>query len=163
MAIQILKAITPARIVAVDVRAGALELARAAGADATLPADGLTVEDVRAETGLDGATVVLDFVGNNATLALAAGSMAQGGDLTFVGRGGGELRVAPGLIPYESTVRMPTWGTVPELAEVVALAAGGAIHSEAEVYGLDDAVSAYGKLRQGEVLGRAVVVPNGMN
>jgi propanol-preferring alcohol dehydrogenase len=58
---------------------------------------------------------------------------------------------------------MPTWGTVPELAEVVALATGGAIHSEAEVYGLNDAVSAYGKLRQGEVLGRAVVVPNGMN
>ncbi len=159
MAIQILKAITPARIVAVDVRAGALELARAAGADATLPADGLTAEGVRSETGPDGATAVLDFVGNDTTLALAAGSVAQGGDLTFVGRGGGELRVAPGLIPYESTVRMPTWGTVPELAEVVALAAAGAIHSEAEVYGLDDAVSAYGKLRQGEVLGRAVVVP----
>ena len=43
---------------------------------------------------------------------------------------------------------MPTWGTLPELAEVVALAGAGAIHSEAEVYGLDDAVSAYGKLRQ---------------
>jgi hypothetical protein len=31
------------------------------------------------------------------------------------------------------------------------------------VYGLDDAVSAYGKLRKGEVLGRAVVVPHGLN
>jgi hypothetical protein len=27
------------------------------------------------------------------------------------------------------------------------------------VYGLDDAVRAYGKLRNGDVLGRAVVVP----
>ncbi len=94
-----------------------------AGADAVLSADGLTPEGIRAETGPDGATVALDFVGNDATLALAAGSVAQGGDLTFVGRGGGELRVAPGLIPYECTVRMPTWGTLPELAEVVALAA----------------------------------------
>ena len=101
----------PGRIVAVDVRNAALELARTAGADAVLSADGLTPDDVRAETGPDGATVVLDFVGNDATLALAAGSVAQGGDVTFVGRGGGELRVAPGLIPYESTVRMPTWGT----------------------------------------------------
>jgi len=142
------------------VREPALELARTAGADAVLSADGLTPDDVRAETGPDGANVVLDFVGNDATLALAAGAVAQGGDLTFVGRGGGELRVAPGLIPYESTVRMPTWGSVPELAEVVALARAGAIHSEAEVYGLDDVVSAYGKLRHGDVLGRAVVVPS---
>ena len=159
MAIQILKAISPARIVAVDVRGAALEMARAAGADAVLSADGLTPEGIRAETGPDGATVALDFVGNDATLALAAGSVAQGGDLTFVGRGGGELRVAPGLIPYECTVRMPTWGTLAELAEVVALAGAGAIHSEGEVYDLDDAVAAYGKLRQGDVLGRAVVVP----
>jgi propanol-preferring alcohol dehydrogenase len=56
---------------------------------------------------------------------------------------------------------MPTWGTVAELAEVVALATDGKIHSEAQVYELDDAVSAYGKLRQGEVLGRAVVLPAG--
>ena len=159
MAVQILKAISPARIVAVDVRSAALELARAAGADAVLSADGLTPEGVRAETGPDGATVALDFVGNDATLALAAGSVAQGGDVTFVGRGGGELRVAPGLIPYECTVRMPTWGTLAELAEVVALAAAGAIHSEAEVYGLDDAVAAYGKLRQGECWARGRRAP----
>jgi alcohol dehydrogenase, propanol-preferring len=161
MAVQVLKAVTPARIVAVDVRDAALEMARAAGADVTLSADGVTAQDIRAETDPDGASVVLDFVGNSATLPLAAASVAQGGDLTFVGRGGGELRVAPGLIPYETTVRMPTWGTVAELSEVVALATDGKIHSETEVYELDDAVSAYGKLRHGEVLGRAVVVPAG--
>ncbi len=159
MAIQVLKAITPARVVAVDLREAALGLARAAGADATLSADGVTAEQVRGTTDPDGASVVLDFVGNSTTLALAAASVAQGGDVTFVGRGGGELRVAPGLIPYETTVRMPTWGTVAELGEVVALAAAGKINSEAEVYGLDDAVSAYGRLRQGDVLGRAVIVP----
>ena len=159
MAIQVLKAITPARIVAVDMRDAALQMARTAGADATLSANGLTSQDIRNATDVDGASVVLDFVGNNTTLTLAAGSVAQGGDVTFVGRGGGELRVAPGLLPYETTVRMPTWGTIAELAEVVALAITGKIHSETEVYDLDDAVSAYGKLRQGEVLGRAVVVP----
>jgi propanol-preferring alcohol dehydrogenase len=55
---------------------------------------------------------------------------------------------------------MPTWGALAELAEVVALARAGAIHSEGEVYRLDDAVSAYDKLRSGDVLGRAVVVPS---
>ena len=159
MAVQVLKAVTPARVVAVDVRDAALELARTAGADLTLPADGLTAEDIRAETDPDGVDVVIDCVGSSTTLPLAAGSVAQGGDVTFLGRGGGELRVAPGLIPYETTVRMPTWGTIAELAEVVELAAAGKIHSETQVFGLDDAVSAYGKLRRGEVLGRAVVVP----
>ena len=159
MAVQVLRAITPARIVAIDVRSAALDLAREAGAHATLAADGLTVDQIRAETGPDGATVALDFVGNDTTLALAAGSIAMGGDLTFVGRGGGQLHVAPGLVPYESTVRMPTWGTVPELAEVVALATSGAIRAEAEVYGIDDTISAYGRLRRGDVLGRAVVTP----
>src|SRR5205807_6398805 len=86
MAVQILKAITPARVVVVDLRAAALEMARAAGADVILSADGVTGEQVRAETDPDGASVVLDFVGNNATLALAAASVAQGGDVTFVGR-----------------------------------------------------------------------------
>jgi alcohol dehydrogenase, propanol-preferring len=159
MAIQVLKAITPARIVAVDVRDGALEMARAAGADVTLSADGLTADAIRRESDPDGANVVLDFVGNGTTLALAAASVAQGGDVNFVGRGGGELRVAPGLLPYEITVRMPTWGTIAELGEVVALATAGKIHTEAEVYDFADAVSAYDKLRRGDVLGRAVVVP----
>lgn len=159
MAVQVLKAITPARIVAVDVRDAALQLARAAGADVTLSADELTAGDIRAATDRDGVSVVLDFVGNNTTLALATGAVAQGGDVTFVGRGGGELHVAPGLIPYETTVRMPTWGTVAELAEVVALASADKIHAEAEVYDLEEAVNAYDKLRQGDVLGRAVVVP----
>jgi propanol-preferring alcohol dehydrogenase len=159
MGVQVLKAISDARIVAVDLRTAALELATAAGADVVLSADGLTPEDIRAQTGPDGAAVVLDFVGNDATLGLAAGSVAQGGDVTFVGRGGGELRVGPGLIPYETTVRMPTWGTAAELAEVLELARNGAIRSEAEVFGIEDTISAYGRLRQGEVLGRAVVVP----
>jgi propanol-preferring alcohol dehydrogenase len=159
MAVQVVKAITAARIIAVDVRAAALELARGAGADVTLSAEGLTPEGIRAETGPDGANVALDFVGSDTTLALAAGSIDQGGDVSFVGRGGGQLRVAPGLIPYETTVRMPTWGTVPELAEVVALARAGGIRSEAAVFGIEDVVAAYDKLNRGEVLGRAVVVP----
>lgn len=159
MAVQILKALTPSRVVAVDLRSAALELAEQAGADATLNADGLTPDDARAQLGSDGATVALDFVGAGATLELAAGSIAQGGELVYVGRAGGELRVKPGLIPYESTVRMPTWGTLAELAEVIELARSGAIHSEAEVYGIDDALRAYERLERGEVIGRAVVTP----
>jgi propanol-preferring alcohol dehydrogenase len=54
---------------------------------------------------------------------------------------------------------MPTWGTAAELAEVVELARSGAIHAETEVFDIEDTIDAYGRLRNGDVLGRAVVVP----
>jgi alcohol dehydrogenase, propanol-preferring len=159
LAVQILKAITPARVLAVDVRTAALDVARASGADAVLLSVDATPEAVRAELGEDGAAVVLDFVATDATLELAAGSVAEAGDLTYVGRGGGQLVVAPGHMPYECTVRMPSWGTLGELAEVVALATAGVIHSEAETFRLKDALEAYERLERGDVLGRAVAVP----
>jgi len=56
-------------------------------------------------------------------------------------------------------VHIPTWGTLPELAEVVALARAGAIRAEIECFTLGQAVDAYRRLRRGEVRGRAVVTP----
>ena len=53
----------------------------------------------------------------------------------------------------------PTWGTLPELAEVVALARAGAVRAETERLTLGQAVDAYRRLRRGEVRGRAVVTP----
>jgi alcohol dehydrogenase, propanol-preferring len=159
MAVQILRALSSVRIVAVDVRDDALRLAREAGADATLSASGLTPADLREETGANGATLVLDCVAADATLELAAGAVAQGGALCYVGRGGGTLPVRPGSLPFETTVFIPTWGTPAELIEVVALARAGAIHTEVERFRLDEAVGAYARLRDGEIVGRAVVTP----
>jgi alcohol dehydrogenase, propanol-preferring len=100
MAIQILRAISPVRIVAVDLRAEALQLASSAGAHETLSSRGLEAGDLRAAAGRDGATLVVDCVGADATLDLAAGAVAQGGDILYVGRAGGSLAVAPGRLPY---------------------------------------------------------------
>jgi len=159
MAVQILRALSPLRIVAVDLRADALRLARDAGADSALLASGLTAAELRAEVGAAGATLVLDCVAADATLELAAAAVAAGGTLCYMGRGGGTLPVAPGRLPFETTVMIPTWGTPAELLEVVALARAGAIHTEAERFRLHEAVGAYERLRRGEVVGRAVVTP----
>jgi propanol-preferring alcohol dehydrogenase len=158
MAIQLLRALSPVRIVAVDLREDALELARAAGADVSITADGLSSEDLRAEVGARGAAVVLDCVASDATLALAAGAVSIGGDLSYVGRAGGSLAVAPGRLPFECSVTIPSWGTLPELAEVVALARSGAIHTEVQRFTLDQTIDAYQRLRRGEITGRGVVV-----
>jgi alcohol dehydrogenase, propanol-preferring len=159
LAVQLLRALGEARVVAVDVREDALELALRSGAHAVLPARDLDVAELRAETGPDGATLVIDCVATNETLALAAGVVAPGGAISYVGRGGGTLSVALGTLPPECTVTIPTWGTLAELVEVVALARSGAIHIETEPLPLEQALAGYRRLRRGEVTGRAVVCP----
>jgi propanol-preferring alcohol dehydrogenase len=56
-------------------------------------------------------------------------------------------------------VHIPTWGTLPELAEVVALARTGAVRAQVECFTLRQAADAYRRLRRGEIRGRAVVTP----
>ena len=159
VAIQILRALTASRVVAVDTRPEAVELALRSGAHAALPASGLTAEDLRTETGVDGAPLVLDFVGRDETMALAAGVAAVGGEVTVVGVGGGTLAYGFGALPLECSITIPNWGTLPELFEVVALARSGAIEIETETFALDQTLEAYHRLERGEIIGRGVVCP----
>jgi alcohol dehydrogenase, propanol-preferring len=159
MAIQVLKAISPATIVAVDQSETALTLARDIGADHTVlsgPDAPLELMDV---VGGRGAELVLDVVGIDATLALAASAVGQLGHLTIVGIGGGTLPISFFGIPYEASVATTYWGTVPELHEVIALAARGLIRPTIHRTGLDGAAKAYQQMATGQVEGRVVVVP----
>jgi propanol-preferring alcohol dehydrogenase len=158
IAVQLLRTLTPARIVAVDLREGARSLALRYGAAAALDAAGLTPADAREALG-GGATLVLDFVGNDATLALAAGSLEIGGHVALVGLGGGTFPMTFGTVPLEWSLRRPSWGTLPELHEVVALAASGAIEIPVERLSLEETLDGYRRLHDGEVEGRTVVVP----
>lgn len=159
LAVQILKATTAARIIVVDLRADALELAREHGADLTLPSDDRTAAEIRAATGGVGADVVLDFVGSDSTLALGAAAARVLGDLTIVGIAGGTLPVSFHAFPYEVSVQTTYWGTRPELAEVLDLASRGLLRPKVTTYGLDEAVATYHALEAGQVRGRAVIVP----
>ena len=158
VAVQLLRELSPARVVAIDLREESRRLAEAAGA-AALDADGLEPGDVRAALGRTGATLVLDFVGNDRTLALAAGTIATGGHVCLVGVGGGTFPMAFGATPLEWSLGRTSWGTLPELHEVVELARAGRLHIEVERFPLEDALDAYARLREGAVAGRAVVVP----
>ena len=158
VAVQLLRELSPARIVAIDLREEPRRLAEAAGAVA-LDANGLEPADVRAALGGGGATLVLDFVGSDQTLALAAGTIATGGHVSVVGIGGGTFPMAFGTTPLEWSLSSPSWGTLPELHEVVALARAGSIEIEVERLQLEDAIDGYARLRDGAIAGRAVVVP----
>jgi propanol-preferring alcohol dehydrogenase len=158
VAVQLLRTLSAARIVAVDVRAEALELALGAGASAAVAAD--DVEGIRGAAGPGGAGLVIDCVGSDATLALAGATVAPGGHVSIVGMAGGTFPMRHGGVPMETSVVISNWGTRAELAEVVALARAGAIHVDVERVGLSDVVAAYGRLERGEVRGRVVAVPD---
>jgi alcohol dehydrogenase, propanol-preferring len=159
VAVQILRALTSCRIVAVDRREQALEIAARDGADVMLAADGLTAREARRAAGARGAALVIDCVGVEQTLDLAAGVVAPGGHVTILGVGGGTFPMRFGAVPFETSVVMSNWGTRAELADVVALARAGAVHVDVERVALADAPAAYERLEAGAVRGRLVAVP----
>ncbi|TPQ19058.1 NAD(P)-dependent alcohol dehydrogenase [Streptomyces sporangiiformans] len=161
LAVQILRATTASRILAVDVREDALALADRSGADFGTLVRADTARVLRTRSGGAGADAVLDFVGTAQTLELATGILRPGGELAVVGSGGGRLTVAkPGVLPPGFRLSLPFWGTRAELAEVVGLARSGAIQVETERFPLSAAPEVIGRLRRGQVRGRAVLVPD---
>jgi len=161
MAIQILKVTTAARIIAVDNRESALELARTLGADLALSTSDSAATEIKAATpGGRGADVVLDCVGTAETLTLASRCARTLGDVTVVGVAGGTVPFGFFTAPYEVSFQSVYWGTRPELVEVLDLGARGHLRPITTTYPLDQAAQAYRDLAAGYVTGRAVVVPN---
>ncbi|MDP3969578.1 MAG: NAD(P)-dependent alcohol dehydrogenase [Nocardioides sp.] len=159
LGVQVLRTLTSARVVAVDPRAEARLLATRAGADAVLEPGADAVAQVRELTHGVGADVVLDFVGSDDTLQLAAQSVRGLGDLTVIGLAGGNLAFSFFALPYEVSLQTTYWGNRAELVEVLHLAARGLLGVHLSRFTLDEAPAAYEQLARGEVLGRAVVVP----
>jgi alcohol dehydrogenase, propanol-preferring len=162
VAVQLLRALTPSRVVAVDVREEALALAARCGAHRTVRASPDAHRELREAGGGAGVDAVLDFAGTDATLDLAARGLRADGDLVVVGSGGGHLTIRkPGLLPPGARVSLPFWGARDELREVVALARAGRVRVEVERFPLSAAGEALARLRAGTVAGRAVLIPGG--
>ena len=162
MAVQCVKALSPkTRIIAIDSAADKRAAALAMGADEALEPGDAAIARVKAATGGQGAQLVLDVVGADATLAMAATMGRTLGHITIVGLAGGVLPVNFYTVPHECSVCSPYWGSAGELAEVVALTQAGKIKLTTQRFSLDQAVAAYDKLHHGQIAGRAVVTPNG--
>ena len=159
MGVQLLRELTPATIIAVDQRPEALSLATDVGAARGVPMASDAAAHVLDATHGHGADVVLDFVGSDETMALAAHVARQLSHVTVVGLAGGTLPVSFFGIAYEASVATSYWGTLPELCEVLALAEAGRIKAEIATFPLTRALDAYAALRDGKVAGRAVIVP----
>ncbi|WP_320776389.1 NAD(P)-dependent alcohol dehydrogenase [Streptomyces sp. CRN 30] len=161
VAIQLLRTLTSARVIALDVSEDKLRLAREVGAHETVLSDAGAVDAVRGLTGALGAQAVFDFVGIAPTVKTAAGIAGVEADVTLVGIGGAPFPVGFGLTPFEVSVSAPYWGSRSELMEVLSLARAGAVSVHTETYSLDEAPLAYERLHEGKVNGRAVILPGG--
>jgi propanol-preferring alcohol dehydrogenase len=160
MGVQILGALSPARIIAVDVSADKLRLAREVGADEVVDAGDTAAERIRELTSGLGAELVLDMVGSDDSIALGAQVARFQGHVTMVGLAGGKFEFAFGALPFEAELTIPYWGSAVELAEVLDLARAGKIRAHVQRFGLDEVEDAYGRMREGTLDGRAVICPN---
>jgi alcohol dehydrogenase, propanol-preferring len=161
MAIQLLAALAPARIIAVDRSPEKLALASEVGAAVTVEAGEDAAAQIREATGGRGAQLVLDLVGADDTLALGAQVASFESDLALVGIAGGTFPLSFFSQPYECAIATTYWGSAIELLEVIELARRGRIHAHVERFPLDRVADVYEQLRRGEIDGRAVVCPHG--
>jgi alcohol dehydrogenase, propanol-preferring len=162
MAIQILRALSAATtIVAMDTAVDKLTIAKRMGAEEGLLSGDEAVARIKDMTQGQGAQLVLDMVGINPTLRMAAQVARVRGHLTIVGLGGGALPVNFFSPPHECSVASPYWGFISELMEVVSLAQAGKIQMLVEHFPLERAGEAYHLLHEGKIQGRAVITPNG--
>ncbi|MFJ4652508.1 NAD(P)-dependent alcohol dehydrogenase [Nocardia sp. NPDC088792] len=165
VAVQILRAISGVRVIAVDVTREKLDLATACGADLGMLAGDDTAKQLLDLTGGRGADAVFDFVGIDSTAKLAVESVAPNGAYCMVGIGGGtppEINAGPAGgpgLPWGATVRKSLGGTRSDLHACVALAQAGKIHLEVERYDLTEGPEAFARLDKGQIRGRAVLVP----
>src|SRR5262245_23694303 len=116
-AIQYLRLLTGAWVVAVDPVAAKRRRALELGAD----------EAHRPEEMQGQVRVVLDFVGSDESLALAAAIVERSGFAVVVGEGGGQVPFALDLVPWEASFTSSVWGSLEDLRAVVELAGRGEI------------------------------------
>jgi propanol-preferring alcohol dehydrogenase len=152
-AVQLLRALSPAEVVAVDTNPARLAFAAELGAQAVLS----SVTELTPTS----ADAVLDFVGVDETIAFGVAAVRPFGAFGVVGAAGGTFR-RPwyGGLPRDGEVFGFQGSTIADLEDVVALAATGQIRSEVDVFRLSQVADAYEMLERGELRGRAVVVPD---
>jgi propanol-preferring alcohol dehydrogenase len=159
LAIQLLRAMTAATIVVVERDATRRAFAHELGADTVLdPADDAAAR-IKA-MGLEGASLVLDLVGADDTLALAAGAAARLGKIVCVGAALGSYPFSLITMPFECIIQTTYSGEAFELAQVVELAAAGKLTVEATHITLDDVPHQLDVLDKGEHgRGRLIALP----
>jgi len=162
MAIQLAKAITGSRIIALDRDDEKLKAAKHNGADDIINS---TKEDpVKAVMELTermGADAVIDFVNASSTVEVDMKFLRRRAKLVLVGLFGGELKLNLIAMPTRSYRLIGSYtGSMNDLIELVSLAKRGIIKPViSNRFRLDEATKALSMLKNGKILGRGVINP----
>ena len=160
LAVQFLRTLCSARVIAVDQDAKHLQLAKQHGADNTFPSEASTAAQIRDITAGAGANFVLDCVGIESTMKTGIAALARLGRFTLVGAA---LKTVPfGLhdIPWGAQLATSLNGGTANLREVIELARLGRIESVEDRYPLSRVADAYRDLEEGKLRARAVCIPD---
>lgn len=160
--LKLLRLLAGCPVIVVDVSDEKLRLAQNFGATEVFNAkDPNLAAKIRDVTGGHGVNASFDFVGSDATLALAISATRSLGKVSQIGLAGGttRMRVLENTrfeVGFEATL----WGTVKELREVIALAETGRLRPiPIELASLDDINDVYTRVKGGKIQGRVVIRP----
>ncbi len=158
IALQVLRALSGARLVAVDVSELARQRAKDLGADVVLPGGPELVAAVKEVTG-GGAHVVLDFVGEKGVEQQGWQMLRKGGTHIVIGYGGQLQIPTVHMIFQEIAVAGSLVGNYAELYELMDLAARGIVRVHTQRYTLQEINRAIDDFKHGRYFGRAVITP----
>ena len=162
MAIQLVKAVTGAKIIAMDIDDQKLDVAKKNGADNTINSKKEDpVKAVMELTNKLGADAVIDFVNASKTVETDNQFLRRRARLVLVGLFGGELKLSLVMMPTRAYKIIGSYtGTISDLIELVSLARRGVIKQVvSNRFKLDQATEASTMLKDGKIIGRGVINP----
>ena len=162
MAIQLAKAVTGARIIAMDIDDKKLEVAKKEGADTIV--NSKTEDPVKAVMELTdklGADAIIDFVNATKSVETDMRLIRKRARLVLVGLFGGELRLSLVTMPTRAYKIIGSYtGSLDDLVQLVSLAKRGVIKPVvSNKFKLDQAGQALQMLKDGKIVGRGVINP----
>ena len=162
MAVQLAKAVTGARIIALDLDKEKLKVAKENGADEIVsPNDGDPAKRVMDITDNLGADAIIDFVNASKTVETDMKMLRRRGRAVLVGLFGGELKLSLVSMPTRAYRLIGSYtGSLSDLIELVSLAKRGVIEPVvSHRFKLNQASQALQMLKDGKILGRGVINP----
>ena len=161
-AVELLRALTSVRIIALDVKEAALAAVRHKVDYTFVSGSSNVAAQVMEAAGGYGADFVLDLVGSSTTLQLAGAVIAPYGAIRVPGLSDGVFKFETSQLstslPWGASITRPYSGTYQDLHDLVALAQTGQININLVRYNFDEALRAFDDLEAGKINGRAVVM-----
>ena len=160
MGTQIAKALTNTTVTVLDLDDKRLAEAKKLGADYVINSKTTDpVKEIKDLTNGLGVDIIIDFVNASKTVQIDINMLRKRGRLILVGLFGGSVELNLALMPLRALKIIGSYtGNLGDLVELVSLAKKNAVKSiVSKKFKLDEANDALNQLRQGRIIGRAVI------